>query len=391
MGGRLRNAEIPYEAKHPILLPKKCRLSELIVEKLHHEHLHPGFRTLAAIVANQFWILSPRSVIYRVIYRCIKCFKTKPKSFTPLMADLPKFRVQQMKPFCTIGIDYAGPFSTIARKHRGAKTFKSYVCLFVCAATKAVHLELVSDLSTEAFVAAFRRFIARRGSCIRIFSDRGTNFIGAYNALNRLAQEGGGKLGIEWLFNPPAAPNFNGLSEAGVKSVKTHLQRVVGNQVLSFEEFCTLLTQVELVLNSRPLHPLSSDPNDLQPLTPSHFLLLSPLNTEIPHVDFQKVPHSRLSRWELVQAMLQHFWKRWSLEYLHTLQQRTKWTTHIPNLVPNTLVLIRNDNLPPLKWDLARIICSHPGPDGVVRVVTLRTAHGQCMRPVSKICPLPIE
>ncbi|XP_071055050.1 uncharacterized protein [Onthophagus taurus] len=209
--------------------------------------------------------------------------------------------------------------------------------------------------------------------------------------MNRLAQEAGGKLGIEWLFNPPASPNFNGLSEAGVKSVKSHIQRVIGNQVLTFEEFYTLLTQVESVLNSRPLHPLSSDPNDLQPLTPGHFLLLSPLNTEIPHLDFQNVPHSRLSRWELVQAMLQHFWKRWSLEYLHTLQQRTKWTTNIPNPAPNTLVLIRNDNLPPLKWDLARIVCCHPGPDGVVRVVTLRTAHGQLQRPVSKICPLPMD
>ncbi|XP_071055017.1 uncharacterized protein [Onthophagus taurus] len=391
VGGRLRHSDLVYDAKHPILLPCKSRLSELIVQHLHQENLHPGYRTLHALIANQFWIMSPRTVIYRVISRCLKCFRARPKSINSFMADLPTFRIQQMKAFTTAGVDYAGPFFVTARRHRGAKTFKAYICLFVCAATKAIHLELVSDLTAEAFLAALRRFVARRGTCIRLFSDQGTNFVGAYRQLNEYAQMAGETLGIEWLFNPPAAPNFNGLSEAGVKSAKTHLKRVIGDQVLTFEELYTLVTQIESILNSRPLCPLGSDPNDLQPLTPGHFLTLSPASNEIPNVDFQNVPNGRLSRWALLQKMMQHFWKRWSLEYLHTLQQRAKWTTPTANIPLNTVVLIKNDQQPPWCWKLGRIIQTHPGLDGVVRVVTVRTAQGELQRPVTKICPLPSE
>ncbi|XP_071052597.1 uncharacterized protein [Onthophagus taurus] len=391
VGGRLRNSELGFDTKHPILLPGKHRLSELIVEELHRQHLHPGFRTLSAIIANQFWILSPRNTIYKVLSRCINCFRNNPKSYTPIMADLPAFRVNQMKAFTTVGIDFAGPFTTTVRKHRGAKAFKSYLCIFVCAVTKAVHLELVTDLSSDAFLAALRRFVARRGRCIRIFSDRGTNFVGAYNQMLQIAQQAGGRLGIEWLFNPPAAPNFNGLTEAGVKSVKTHLKRVVGNQILTFEEFYTVLTQIESVLNSRPLCPLSSDPNDCQALTPGHFLVLTPLNTEIPCKDFQDTPSNRLSRWELLQKMVQHFWMRWSQEYLHTIQQRAKWNKTYNNISPGTLVIIRNECFPPLTWKFGRVEECFPGRDGVIRVVTVKTAHGRLQRPVSQLCPLPIE
>nr|XP_022906719.1 uncharacterized protein LOC111418409 [Onthophagus taurus] len=307
------------------------------------------------------------------------------------MADLPTFRVQQLRAFTTVGVDYAGPFITTTHKYRGVKTFKSYICIFVCASTKAVHLELVSELTSDAFIAALRRFISRRGSCTTIFSDRGTNFVGAYNQLTKLAQDAGGELGIQWLFNPPASPHFNGLTEAGVKSVKTHLHRVVGKQVMTYEELYTLLVQIEAVLNSRPLCPLSADPNDLQTLTPGHFLALSPLNSEIPNDELQNIPSNRLTRWQLLQGMLQHFWRRWSNEYLHTLQQRRKWNVPIKNIQAGTLVLIRYEMKTPLQWALGRITQSHPGADGIVRVVTVGTTQGLLQRPVIKLCPLPSE
>ena len=157
-------------------------------------------------------------------------------------------------------------------KHRGAKPSKAYICLFVCYATKALHLQLSPDLTTEAFLASFRRFIARRGRVSVIYSDQGTNFTGASNQLLAFSEEAATKLTIKWHFNPPASPHFNGLSEAGFKSIKTHLYRVVGEQIMTYEEFYTLITQIESLLNSRPLSAISEDPNDLTPLTPGTFL-----------------------------------------------------------------------------------------------------------------------
>ncbi|XP_074034300.1 uncharacterized protein [Leptinotarsa decemlineata] len=240
------------------------------------------------------------------------------------MGNLPPLRVSQMKPFSCIGIDFGGPYSITLGRHRGAKTHNAYICLFVCFATKALHLELATDLTSETFLAALRRLIARRGRVTKIFSDNGTNFIGASRILKSFHIAAQQEL-IEWSFIPPSSPHFGGLWEAGIKSVKNHISRVLGNQLLTYEEFNTLLVQVESVLNSRPLCPISSDPNDLSVLTPGHFLTLEPLNAS-PDEELGKVTLNRLSRWQLIQHLHKDFWSRWSKEYLHTLFQRGKWT-----------------------------------------------------------------
>ena len=173
-----------------------------------------------------------------------------------------------------------------SKRQRGAPTsVKAYVSLFVCVSTKAIHLELASDLTSEAFLASFRRFIARRGRVSHLYSDQGTNYRGASSELIELAKAASSKLEIQWYFNPPGAPHFNGLSEAGVKSVKTHLYRLIGDQLMTYEEFYTLLTCIESILNSRPLSPISEDPNDLTPLKPGHFLITEPI-TSFPGPDF---------------------------------------------------------------------------------------------------------
>jgi hypothetical protein len=195
---------------------------------------------------------------------------------------------------------------------------------------------------------------------------------------------------IDWDFNPPSAPHFGGLWEAGVKSVKTHLRRVVGSQILTFEELNTVLVQIEAVLNSRPLCPLSSDPNDLTALTPGHFLTLAPL-TCLPEPNLEHVKLNCLSRWQLLQRMHQSFWDRWHREYLHTLQQRSKWHKPQTDLSRGTLVLIKNDQVPPLQWNLGRVEDIHPGADGVIRVATVKTNGGSFQRPVVKLCPLPSQ
>ncbi|XP_066590776.1 uncharacterized protein [Prorops nasuta] len=130
--------------------------------------------------------------------------------------------------------------------------------------------------------------------------------------------------GIDWNFIPPHSPHFGGLWEAGVKSTKHHLIRVIGEHILTFEEFATVLAEIEACLNSRPLYPMSGDMDDLTVLTPSHFLIGSSPGL-IPDLPISAVPENRLSMYQLLSRLQQHFWKKWSREYLHHLQERNKW------------------------------------------------------------------
>lgn len=195
---------------------------------------------------------------------------------------------------------------------------------------------------------------------------------------------------ITWHFIPPNSPNFGGLWEAGVKSCKHHLKRILGQTPLTFEDFYTLLTQIESILNSRPLTPITNDIDDLTVLTPAHFLIGRSFSG-IPDPDYSPIPISRLDRYQHLQQMAGHFWNRWSKEYISELQVRNKWKGNTENLKAGQMVLIKEDNQPPANWKLARIICVHPGNDNVVRVVTVKTATNQFKRPVNKLCLLPFE
>ena len=390
VGGRLRNAELPYAQKHPALLPRNSRFTSLLINYYHRVYLHPGVQTLQYLLLQSYWILSSKRAIRSVVKNCQKCFRAKPHTYEPFMGELPKLRISQLRAFSVVGVDYAGPFTTTLGKTRGAKTYKSYVCIFVCFSTKATHLELVSELSCDAFLCAFRRFISRRGRCSKLYSDCGTNFTAAYKYFCKLLRHATDAEAIEWHFNPPAAPHFSGLAEAGVKSVKTHLRRVIADHILTFEEFYTVLVQIEALLNSRPLCAVSADPNDLSVLTPGHFLTLEPISV-LPDADVSHIPLNRLSRWQLLLRLHQHFWGRWRNEYLHTLQQRQKWLNKLPAPEIGALVLIKNDNTPPASWLLGRIIDLCPGDDGVVRVAVVKTQDGTYKRPVVKLCPLPMS
>lgn len=238
--------------------------------------------------------------------------------------------------------------------------------LFVCFSTKAIHLEATSELSTAAFLATLRRFIGRRGVPRKICSDNAINFVGAKGELEELytfirSSINGSvghvltERGIEWSFIPFYSPHMGGIWEAGVKSCKYHLKIIMGNFLYTFEELSTLLIQIEACLNSRSLSSMSSDPSDLQPLTPGHFLVGGPL-TSLPEIDLMNTKINRLDRWELLQRSLQDFWKRWAGEYVANLQGRVKWRSEQGNLKPNDLVLLKEDNLPVLKWKIGRVL-----------------------------------
>lgn len=402
VGGRLRHANVSEDQKHPIILPKSHHVNTLIIKHSHITHLHAGPQLLLAVIRTRFWILSGRDAVRKFVKCCIKCFRASPSSANQIMGDLPSLRVLPSRPFSKAGIDYAGPFMCKTIRGRGFRSYKVYIAIFICFATRAVHLELVLDLSSPAFLAALKRFIARRGKPSEIVSDCATNFKGAskelkalYKSLSLLNKDKQFNTyttndGIIWKFNPPSAPHFGGLWEAGVKSAKYHLRRTMGNSVFTLEEFSTLLAQIEACLNSRPLCPLSNDPNDLQVLTPGHFLTGAPL-TAIPEANVSDISLSRLRRWQLVQCIFQHFWKRWQTEYLSKLQQCPKWLHSRNNLKLGDLVLIKNELLPPLQWKLGRITQNFPGSDGQVRVVTVKTLQGEVRRPIHKLCLLPLD
>lgn len=249
------------------------------------------------------------------------------------MSALPRARVTASRPFTHVGVDYAGPLALRHARGRGQRTIKGFLAIFVCLNTRAVHLEVASDYSTEAFLAVFRRLVARRGMCSVLYSDRGTNFVGADAQLRQLFRDATkeGRLtellaadGVQWRFNPPSAPHFGGIWEAAVKSTKHHLRRVIGDGILTYEELSTVLAQVEVCLNSRPLLPLSDDPEDISALTPGHFLVGSALNA-VPEPSLSSEPSNRHTRWQLVQQIRDHFWDRWAKEYLQSLHPRQKW------------------------------------------------------------------
>lgn len=400
VGGRLKNSELSFNEKHPIILPSKHHFTKLVILSAHHRTMHGGTQLTMAHIRKSYWILHARRTISTNIHRCVACHRQRAKGHEQLMADLPAARVRISRPFSHVGVDFCGPFLTRASKGRGIKTNKSYVAVFVCLCVKAIHLELVSDLSSEAFLAAYRRFISRRGLPSCMYSDNGTNFVGANGIIREkqteydefiteititsLANEG-----IEWKFNPPASPHFGGLFEAGVKSTKFHLKRVLGDASLTFEEFYTVLTQIEACLNSRPLIPQSDDPNDFSIITPGHFLTGDSL-LALPEISIADENVAIGNRYRYLRRLRDIFWAQWSSEYLNRLQNRPKWCKKTENIKINDMVLLRDERLPPTKWALARVLATHPGADGLVRVVTIKTSSGEFKRPVAKLSLLPI-
>lgn len=316
------------------------------------------------------------------------------------MADLPSFRVNRHAPFTHTGLDFAGPFEIRSGTTRNAPKTKAYVCIFVCMSTKAKHLELAHNLSTKAFLAVYNRFVSRRGIPAHLYSDNGTNFVGASRELPKLLKAASKEAdeiykrvlneGTQWHFNPPSAPSFGGIWERGVRSIKTHLNRVAAKASFTYEEFNTLLTMIEACLNSQPLCPLENDCEEIEALTPGHFLIGKMLRA-VPMPSIADKYVSTNEKFQLIRKLTEHFWQRWYKEYLHTLQQRVKWKVECENIKIGQIVIIIEDNIPPANWLLAKITGIELGSDGKVRVVEVRTKSGTLKRPIHKICPLPIE
>lgn len=316
------------------------------------------------------------------------------------MGMLPAFLTEQARPFAFVGCDYTGHFEVKLSIRRNSPTTKAYIALFVCLSTKAIHLELASDMTTAEFIMSFENFIARRGIPIILYSDNGTNFIGAVkeidtlfnqmvsqnNAFTRLLAS----RNIQFKNMPPRASHMAGIWERQVASVKYHLRRVLGDTKLTAKQFDYVLKQIEACINSRPLWAVSPDGDDIEVLTPSHFFNFQAINT-LPRPDLTHIPLNRLDQYQYLYRLYSDFWKSWSNEYLHQLQPRTKWTDKKPNLQVGNIVLIADDNVPPSRWLAGRVVNTHPGADGLVRVAEVRVSSGAIFkRPIHKLGLLPL-
>ncbi|XP_028157714.1 uncharacterized protein LOC114350946 isoform X1 [Ostrinia furnacalis] len=403
VGGRLHHADIAYAQKHPIILPKSSIVTNLLIRSEHERLLHAGPRLLLAHLNQRYWIVNGLMEIKKITHKCITCFRQKATVAKQLMGSLPAARVTATsRPFEKVGVDFAGPIDVKLSRVRRSVVGKGYICVFVCFTTKAVHLELASDLTTETFLACLRRLISRRGLPAEIHCDNASTFKCARSHLAELyklhtsqshqaeVHHFATQRGIAFKFIPAYSPTFGGLWEAAVKSTKYHLKRVLQKTVLTYEQLNTVLTEIEAILNSRPLLPLSSDPDDFCYLSPGHFIIGSPL-TMYPEQNVV-VPRNKLKFWQLCTNLKQMFWKTWHKKYLNVLQNRPKWRTDCNDVKVGSLVILKDDNTPSMSWPMARIINVFPGHDTKVRAVEVMTSNKKThVRGIHKVCLLPID
>ena len=381
---------IKYEAKHPIILPYRHHATDLIISQHHQETGHLGQEYVLSSLHQSYWIIKGRSAVRRVIKSCFQCKKQGAVRGEQLTADLPKERLRSGDPpFTNVGVDYFGPFYV----RQGRSNVKRYGCLFTCLVVRAVHIEVVNSLDTDSFINALRRFINLRGCPTTVYSDNGTNFQAGERELRELLSEWNQESihkflhqkNITWKFNPPAASHMGGAWERTIRSICKILRALLGQQLVSDEMLRTLMSEVEGILNGRPLTPVSSDPKDLDPLTPNHLLLLR-ANPNLPPGVFNTEEMYSKRRWRQVQYMANIFWKRWLKEYLPTLQERPKWTKPRRSLATGDLVLIAEDNIHRGKWPLARVTDVFIGKDGNVRAAKVKTTTTILTRPITKLC-----
>ena len=382
--GRLENTNLPYNVKYPILIPRDGAFTRLLIANAHEKVFHQGTKATLAELRATYWIPSARSLVKSFIHQCYLCkyFAAKPYAY-PREPPLPKERVTLDFPFKVTGLDYLGPVYI--------KTddimYKAWISLFTCASTRAIHLELVQDNESETFIRAFRRFISRRGTPSKVITDNASTFTSIETqtfATNR---------GITWQFNPPAAPWWGGFFERMVQQVKRCLRKILFRARVTYDEMATVLTEVENILNNRPLTCTFNEMSEEEMLTPNHLLYgrrLVGVNENTDHVTTDiNVRH------EYLETLITHFWNRWYKEYLSELREKHVYgcKKDLDDVIQiGDVVLIKDDKQPRSKWRIGVVSELFISKDKQIRTAMCKVnSNGKTKhlkRCINLLCPL---
>ncbi len=408
-GGRIQNADLPFSAKHPVLLAKDHFLSALLVRRAHERVFHSGVKATLTELRSQFWIVRVRSFVRQILGRCTVCkrFEGRP-NHAPNPPPLPLLRVDEAPPFTYTGVDFAGPLYV---KGANDTSSKVWISLFTCCVTRAVHLDLVQDLSAPSFLRCLKRFTARRGLPTKMVSDNGKTFKAAARILHSIVSHDDVQryitgLGIKWVFNLPKAPWWGGVFERLIRSAKRCLRKIVGQAKLTYDELLTAIVEVEAVLNSRLLSYVSMDDIE-EPLTPSHLLTGHRILSLPDHLcrgaeeddgDIRIGPEVLTKRARHLNKVLDRFWARWRKEYL--LELRETHRHHRGHTCPSPVavddvVIVHSEGRPRNFWKLGRVKELLTGRDGKVRGAVLQVAGKgrqatSLYRPVQLLYPLEV-
>ena len=401
VGGRIQNSDVPFHMKHPIILPRRCTTTNLIIEHFHGNLEHSGrISTLNEIRCNGYWVINGNSLVRFIISKCLKCRVLRGNCSNPRMSDLPSDRINPCPPFTYCGLDMFGPF--VIRERRS--DLKRYGIIFTCLSSRAVHFESVNSMDTDSFILCLRRFIGRRGAVRTIRCDNGTNFIGAKHELQKAFKEmdtkkisdyllrSGTDFLITWKHNPPYSSNFGGVWERLIRSARSILDGLMlsHGHSLNDESFRTFLVEVEAIMNSRPLTTDGlSDPDNIQILSPANLLTMKSNVILPPPGTFQKEDLYCRRRWRRIQHLSNEFWSKWRKEYLQQLQTRTKWSTNTKREAKvGDVMLLKDENSQRNNWKMAVVTKTQAGSDSVVRSVTIRCGNTEYVRPINKLVML---
>jgi hypothetical protein len=380
VGGRLRNAFLPTDGKHPVILPTNHPLSVMIIRHHHEKVMHQGrVITHGALREAGFHIVGCRGMIDRIIRKCVICRRLRSMPQQQRMADLPADRLEESPPFTNTGVDLFGPFSVTdgVTTRRTNSTKKVWGVLFTCLVSRAIHIETVPGLDTSSFRNALRRFFALRGTCKKLRSDNGTNFVGTRNQIeaefdfSSLKHEAS-KHGCEWSMNPPGASHFGGVWETKIGAIRRILDAAflqAASHAFTRDELNTIMQEAAAIVNNTPMYPVSCKPDDPTPITPAMLLLLRDHPNPAPPEQFssKELNCYGKTRWKRVQVIAEEFWRRWRRYYLQTLQGREKWRSEKPSLKEGDLVMIKDKVSPRNTWPTGIISATKLSQDGLVR------------------------
>jgi len=385
VGGRLQESSLPYSIKHPLILPRKNHVVNLIIQHCHEQVAHQGRgMTTNKLRENGYWVMGCSTAVSSVVYKCVECRRLRGKSQEQKMANLPEERLECSPPFTYCGMDCFGPFYV----KEGRKELKRYGLLFTCLALRAIHIEVIDDMSTDSFLNGLRCCIAIRGQIRMIRCDQGSNFIGAkhelQNAMKEIDSERVAAVLLEhncdFKMNPPSASHMGGIWERQIRTIRNVLSGLLAeySRQLDSSSLRTLMYEVMAIINSRPLSVDSlNEPGAPLPLTPNHLLTMKASVIMPPPGEFPKEDLYLKKRWRRVQYLANQFWTRWKKEYLHNLQIRQKWQTRKPNIKTGDIVILCEEDKPRSDWRLARVIETVQSTEGLVRRVKVLVGEPQ--------------